>query len=306
MKKVLLIGHPLGHSASPVFQNAGFKTLREEGVLKEDVVYELCDILPSELGNVIGRIRKDDVYLGCNVTIPYKVEVIKYLDRLFGLAAEDAVGAVNTVIKNSGELEGRNTDVEGFSLGLKRKLDFDLKGKHIFLAGAGGGGRAVAFQSISEEVKKIVISDIDNNKLERLQSDLYRLAAAKSIDVKITAINPVTDSDTADKEISQAELIVNATPIGMGEDRRTSVNTKVIHNGQYVFDLIYNPVETVLLSEAKKKGIKYCNGLSMLLYQGVAAFDGWMALFAGSQLPFPKAHADMEEALKKHFGVDAL
>ncbi|MEA3347354.1 MAG: shikimate dehydrogenase, partial [Candidatus Auribacterota bacterium] len=153
MKKVLLLGHPLGHSASKVFQDAGFKAL---GV---DVTYELCEIPPEELESKIKEIRESDEYLGCNVTIPYKVNVIKYLDQLSGDYAE-IIGAVNTVIKKkNGELWGYNTDVLGFFAGIEKKLNLDISDKVIFIAGAGGAGRAIEMGSLFKGARKIVIAE---------------------------------------------------------------------------------------------------------------------------------------------------
>ncbi|MCK9554643.1 shikimate dehydrogenase [bacterium] len=297
--KVLLIGHPLGHSASGIFQNAGFSAL---GM---DVSYENCDIGPGELDNKINEIRKSDQYLGCNITIPYKTDIIKLLDEIDDSGLAGITGAVNTVVRRQdGRLCGYNTDVTGFREAAKRKLKIDFAGKNILIVGAGGAGRAVvAAVGLSLEVDKpsgVVIADIDLPKAARIEAE----AGMPGIDFAAKS------ADDIDKEIQKADLIINATPLGTGKDTRTPINTDLLHKGQYLFDVVYNPVETVLLKKAKGKGVICCNGLSMLFYQGWHAFRLWIEEYnvrSGLKLrPDNAVHDRMKDALKKHFGVDEL
>ena len=306
MKKVLLLGHPLGHSASPVFQNAGFKAL---GV---DVTYELCDILPEKLESKIKEIRESDEYLGCNVTIPYKVDVTKYIDKDKLDDYAEIIGAVNTVVKKkNGELWGYNTDVLGFFAGVEKKLKLGLTDKTIVIVGGGGAGRALILGqtlmigSIVKGAKKIILIELDDKKRLEIVEEVNSRKIFKETGGEISSLDPFQDASDVDKGIREADLIVNATPLGMGEDRRTSVNADILHEGQYVFDLVYNPVETELLKKAREKGLKCCNGLVMLLYQGIEAFDLWMEEFTGEK-PSEEIHEKMEEALKNHFGVSEL
>ena len=299
MKKVLLLGHPLGHSASPVFQNAGFKAL---GV---DVTYELCDITPEKLESKIKEIRESDEYLGCNVTIPYKTQVIPFIDELDKIP-EKGIGAVSTIIKTDGLLRGYNTDLDGFLKGVKEKLGFSIHGKTIFIAGAGGAGRVAAFVALGQ-AKKIIISDVDNRKSSELAEHLTKQKhLSDNKNIEFLTVNPLSDVNVADEEVEKADLIVNATPLGMGEDKRTSINTDVLHKGQYVFDLVYNPIETELLKKAREKGLKCCNGLVMLLWQGMEAFDLWLHKELNDGTAPPHVYRAMEEALKNHFGVSEL
>ncbi|MCK5160490.1 MAG: shikimate dehydrogenase [Candidatus Aureabacteria bacterium] len=302
MKKVLLLGHPLGHSASPVFQNAGFKAL---GV---DVTYELCDIPPEELESKIKEIKESDEYLGCNVTIPYKVEALKKVDYIDNENRYvEIIGAINTIVNKNGVLWGYNTDVLGFlwayrsKFGLNSKALEFFKDKKIFIAGAGGAGRAVAAGAFVELAEKIFIFDVDNSKA----SELVKHLSTYKTDVYHSEIKNVLQ-DTVDEHVTEADIIVNATPLGMGKDTRKSINTEVLHSGQFVFDLVYNPVETPLLEDAKQKGLKYCGGLLMLFNQGIWAFDYWMEELTGRKPPFIKAYKKMAEALKDHFGVAEL
>ena len=302
MKKVLLLGHPLGHSASPVFQNAGFKAL---GV---DVTYELCDIPPEELESKIKEIRESGEYLGCNVTIPYKVDVKNLVDRIDDKKAHvEIIGAMNTIVNRRGILWGYNTDGLGFLWAYKKKLNLDFKAKDIFrdktifIAGAGGAGRAVAAGALVGLAEKIFIFDVEKAKVSELVKHLskYDIYGYKP------EIKSVTENVT-DEYVKEADIIVNATPLGMGKDTRKSINTEVLHAGQFVFDLVYNPVETPLLKDAKQKGLKCCGGLLMLLYQGIEAFNLWMEELTGRKPPFLEAYKKMEEALKNRFGVSEL
>lgn len=300
MKKVLLLGHPLGHSASPVFQNAGFKAL---GV---DVTYELCDIPPEELESKIKEIRESAEYLGCNVTIPYKVDAKGLVDKIDdeNTYVED-IGAINTIVNKNGVLRGYNTDVLGFFVGIEKKLNLDIRDKVIFIAGAGGAGRAIEMGSLFKGARKIVIAEPDRQKRLDIVSEMNSRAVSLNEKGEISSFDPFQDASDVDKEVKEADLIVNATPLGMGEDKRTSINTDVLHEGQYVFDLVYNPIETELLKKAREKGLKCCNGLVMLLYQGIEAFDLWMKEFTGEK-PSEEIHKKMEDALKNHFGVAEL
>ena len=292
MKKVLLLGHPLGHSASPVFQNAGFKAL---GV---DVTYELCDILPEELESKIKEIRDSGEYLGCNVTIPYKVDAKGLVDKIDDENDYvNIIGAINTIVNKNGVLWGYNTDVYGFlgayknKFGLNSKAVKFFKDKKVFIAGAGGAGRAVAAGALVEDAEKIFVFDVDNSKASEL---VKHLAASYGTDRYKPEIRNVAES-AVDEHVKEADIIVNATPLGMGRDTRKSINTEVLH-----------PLETPLLKDAKQKGLKCCGGLLMLLYQGMWASDLWMEEFTGRKQPFLNAYKAMEEALKKHFKVKEL
>lgn len=303
MKKVLLIGHPLGHSASRIFQNEGFCTL---GL---DISYENCDISREKLKPTISGIKASGDYLGFNVTIPYKTDIFEYLDGVDSdtdIYAE-LTGAVNTVVrKKNGKLWGYNTDAIGFREAVRKKLDFNFSGKNILIVGAGGAGRAVvaAIESASEieRAASIVVADIDLPKADRIVSETKTSRPGGKLTAK--------DANDIDKEIKKADLIVNATPLGMGKDTRIPLNTDLLHKGQYLFDVVYNPIETPLLKEAKKKGLVCSNGLSMLFYQGWHAFRLWIEEYnqrSGKKLyPDDKVHNKMVEALKKHFGVDEL
>ncbi|MBN2190152.1 MAG: shikimate dehydrogenase [Candidatus Aureabacteria bacterium] len=296
MKKVFLIGHPLGHSASEVFQNAGFRAL------DMSVSYENCDIERSQLLSTVSEIKASDDYLGFNVTIPYKTDIIRLLDNVDSDPYAKITGAVNTVVrKASGELWGYNTDVIGFCEAVEKKLGFDFTGKKVLVIGAGGAGRAVV-ASMAGKVAGVVIADIDLSRADRIVCEAKKGMPRANLTSK--------NAGDIDEEIRQADLVVNATPLGMGKDTRTPINTDLLREGQYLFDVVYNPIETILLKKAKERGVLCSNGLSMLFYQGWHAFRLWIEEYnkrSGKKLyPDDKVHNKMVEALKKHFGVDEL
>lgn len=273
-----LVGYPLGHSLSPLMHNAAFKALGVEAT------YELFPLKPEELDKFFADLKKSDSPLfGLNVTVPYKEKVIPYLDSLNPYAKK--VSAVNTiVISKDRKLAGYNTDGPGF-LAHITELGFRPKGKRIAILGAGGAARAVlsVFCMIAERPESITIYDIEPEKAEILIRDL-----SASFDCSIVK----TVSSIDDLNVELADLLVNTTPVGMKPTDIPLIDEDMVHANMFVYDLIYNPAQTLLLTIAKQKGAKISNGLGMLYYQGVLAFQHW----AGIELP-ESVKKKMKEAL---------
>jgi shikimate dehydrogenase len=158
-----LIGYPLGHSISPVFQQAAFDKL---GL---DIRYELWETPPEKLSDVVNDIRSSDKS-GANVTVPYKESVIPMLDELNDVAA--GIGAVNTIVKKDEKLVGYNTDAEGFIRALEVEGKFDPEGKTMSMIGAGGVARAIGFALIQSGIKSLELFDIDMARAEKLAGEL--------------------------------------------------------------------------------------------------------------------------------------
>lgn len=258
-----ILGYPVSHSLSPVMHTAAFAAV---GL---DAQYRLFAVGPEELPSFISRIPDEHIN-GFNVTIPYKERIIPFLNEV----APDAsrIGAVNTVAVSSGRLTGYNTDAEGFLRHVKEDLSFDLASRIVLLIGAGGAARAVAYALCMAQVKKLVIGDLDCAKAARLVKDLKRNFPRVEI---VQALNP------EEMRVEQADMIVNATPVGMKPDDPCVIDPATLHQFQLVYDLIYNPLETTLLTAARAKGARCSNGLGMLLYQGVASFE----YFTGIKAP---------------------
>jgi shikimate dehydrogenase len=209
---------------------------------------------------------KESPIFGLNITVPYKETTLKYLDVLTPFAKK--IGAINTiVIDEDRKLTGYNTDAPGF-LSHLTELGFQTKGKHIALLGAGGVSRAIiaALCLIEEKPESIRIYDMVKEKADRLVEDLK-----ERIDLSI--VESVQSID--DLNIKMSDFLINATPVGMHADDPCLLEAELFHADMSVYDVIYNPSETVLLREAKEKGARVANGLGMLYYQGVLAFQHW-------------------------------
>ncbi|WP_457615127.1 shikimate dehydrogenase [Methanopyrus sp.] len=256
-----LIGHPVEHSLSPVMHNAAFKEL---GL---NYVYLTFDVPPEKLeGAVRGAV--DLGIVGLNVTIPHKEAVKGLCDELDRDA--ELIGAVNTVRLSQDKIEGFNTDGEGFLLALREEADFDPRGTKSVILGAGGAARAVSFKLATEGADEIVIANRTVERAERLAKELE-----KKVRVKARAIG--LNGKEIGRELRDADLLVDATPVGMypNEDEPPLVTADQMHENLIVNDLVYNPPKTRLLEEAEKAGATPVSGVGMLVYQGALAFELW-------------------------------
>jgi len=252
-----LIGSPLKHSLSPFMHNAGF------AALKINALYRLFELKPEELESFFGRLEENNIY-GLNVTVPYKEKVLNFLDKISDEAK--IIGAVNTIRVSGDILEGFNTDGEGFIKSLKEDLGFRPPAKAIIILGAGGAARAISVYLCKENIASIDIYDVDSNKAAKLAGHLKE-------NFKGVTVNHA--GSIAGLPLGKADLLVNATPIGLKESDPCLIEADLLGRNIMVYDLIYNPKETKLLKVVKEKGIRASNGLGMLLYQGMAAFEIW-------------------------------
>ncbi|MEO2117680.1 MAG: shikimate dehydrogenase [Methanocaldococcus sp.] len=256
-KVIGLIGHPVEHSFSPIMHNAAFK---DKGL---NYVYVAFDVLPENLKYVIDGAKALGI-VGFNVTIPHKIEIMKYLDGI----DKDAqlIGAVNTIKIEDGKAIGYNTDGIGARKALEEEIG-KVKGNNIVIYGAGGAARAVAFELAKDN--NIIIANRTIEKAEKLAKEIAEKLNKKfGEEVKFSGL---------DVDLNGIDIIINATPIGMypNVDVEPIVKAENMREDMVVMDLIYNPLETVLLKEAKKVNAKTINGLGMLIYQGAVAFKIW-------------------------------
>lgn len=258
-KIVGLIGYPVEHSKSPLMHNAAFESL---GL---DFIYLLFSVRPPYLKDAVMGLRALNV-VGANVTIPYKEEVMKYLDEVTPEAK--LIGAVNTIHNREGKLIGYNTDGQGFITSLLIDGRVELEGQKVLLIGAGGAGKAVAVKLAERGVESLGITD---KIVERAEALVGRLRE-NIPDCPIYAIPP------GDKEFARtllgSTLLINATPVGMKEGDPCVIDPEYLHKGLFVYDVIYNR-ETPLIEAAKKRGLKVLGGMGMLIHQGAAAFEIW-------------------------------
>ncbi|MBF0485697.1 MAG: shikimate dehydrogenase [Candidatus Omnitrophica bacterium] len=280
-----LVGYPLGHSLSPVMHNTAFKELDVEAV------YVLFPMKKEELKPFFDDLKSpDSPIFGLNVTVPHKENVIPLLDSLDAFA--EKVGAVNTVvITNKRKLIGYNTDGPGFLAHLT-ECGFNPKDKRIAILGAGGASRALisAFCLLPEKPECIKVYDIDAERAAHLIRDLGER-------MDISPVKIVSSIDDLNIEI--ADLLVNATPVGMKAEDVALVSEELLHAHMMVYDLVYNPSETALLKMARQKGAKAVNGLKMLFYQGVLAFQRWGEVQLSDQIK-KRMWEELEKASQSH------
>ncbi len=258
-KIVGIFGYPIEHTLSPLMHNAAFKKLNL------DYVYLPFSVEPAELKKAVESLRSLNI-IGVNITIPYKEKVMKYLDEI----DKDAclIGAVNTIHNINGLLKGYNTDGEGFISSLVNEARLNLDGKKVLLIGAGGVGKAIAIKLAEKGVERIVITDKIIEKARKLVKHVVHTISdccVYSLDFNETKVA---------REISEADILINATPVGMHKNDPYVVNPKLVRKNLFVYDVIYNR-NTELLNSAKKIGAKNLGGLGMLLYQGAISFEIW-------------------------------
>jgi len=255
-----LFGYPVSHTFSPAMHNAAFQKL------KFNSLYLSFSVRPDQLRAAVTALRTLGI-CGVNLTIPHKEMVVPYLDELSREAK--LIGAVNTIVVNEDRLIGHNTDGRGFLLALKRGLHIDAKKKSIFVIGAGGAAKAIAFQLALEGVREIFITDIAQDRAHKLVSALNKHIPA--CHAKFVMSQP----DEVERTVADADILVNATPIGMKDTDPLLLSARSMHSKLVVCDVIYNPTATKLLRAAKGRGLKTMNGLGMLLYQGAMSFYLW-------------------------------
>ncbi len=276
---VSLLGFPLKHSISPAFQQAAFD------FYKLDLRYEAWDVPPEGLGDAVARLRQPQS-LGANVTVPYKEAVVPLLDEVVGVAA--GIGAVNTIAKREGRLLGYNTDVSGFLRALREVGGFDPRGKDVVVLGAGGAARAVAFGLLGAGIVSLTLVNRTEGRVLRLAQEL-----ASQFGAPVHA-RPWGELASA---LARCQLLINATTLGMkhGPDEAQSpLAAGDIPEGVLIYDLVYNPIETPLLEEARKAKANVMGGFCMLIYQGADAFELWTGREVYVDIMFQAARRALE------------
>ncbi len=253
-----VIGHPIEHSMSPIMHNAAIRDL------DLNYIYVSFNIVPKELSDAIKGIKALNIK-GINVTLPYKQRIMKYLDEIDPLAQK--IGAINTIKNENGFLRAKNTDAAG---GKKALLDakYNYSNKNILILGAGGAARALSF-ILAEDVNRIVIVNRTEKRAIKLANELKKYFG---INIKVKLFN----HKVLEKEAKNANFLINTTPIGMYPNINESpFPLEFLHEELIVFDVVYNPLETKLIKNAKERGCKTLGGLDMLVNQGALAFEWW-------------------------------
>lgn len=269
-----LIGHPVEHSFSPPMHNAAFEALNM------DYVYTAFDVDPADLRQAISGADALNIR-GFNVTIPHKIEVMKYLNEIDEIAS--LIGAVNTI--DFKDLKGYNTDGIGAvkAIGEVTKI----KNRNVVIAGAGGASRAISFYIAKYGADSLTILNRNVEKAQRLAGDVSSSGL----------IDDVKSDSIGNMDLDDADILINTTPVGMhpNVDDTPVALAGDMHENLVVFDAVYNPNETGLLKQAINAGAKPVYGIKMLLYQGAESFEIW----TGRKAPVDV----MEDALKRTLGL---
>ena len=250
MKKYLVIGNPIKHSLSPKLHNHWFK---ENNI---NAVYEKKQLEETDIEGIITAMKNGDIE-GMNVTVPFKKSVIPFVDELEYLAKKTQ--SVNTIYKKKDKIVGDNTDVKGFQYALQH-IKYNVKGKKIFILGAGGVTSSIIFALKQLEVSIIMLSNRTKEKAENLKKIYPDLDLIKWGDIK------------------NFDMIINATSLGLKESDKIPINYDQIDAGKFFYDVIYNPKKTNFLLEAEKRGNQIENGKMMFAYQAQQAFEMWTGL----------------------------
>lgn len=269
-----VMGNPIAHSKSPAMHNAALAACNLHGH------YVPLHVTESALKEAIAGIVAMN-FRGVNVTVPHKIEVMKYVDEIDEAAKR--IGAVNTIVNNDGHLVGYNTDGIGYIRSLKEEVMADLKGKSVLVIGCGGAARGIIYALLGELPDKVIVAN-------RTVDSAYALAKEWS------ALGNIEGCSLAEADVKaqHVDLIINTTSVGMHPHiHNCPIEPTHIPTGIVVSDLIYNPLETALLQHAKAKGCLVHNGLGMFIYQGAYAFEYWTGI--------PAPIEAMKQAVKQSF-----
>ena len=272
-----VVANPIKHSISPFIHNRAFEATHTNGV------YLAWEIEGTDLAETVANIRRYQMF-GINLSMPYKEQVIPYLDQL----SEEArlIGAVNTVVNREGTLIGYNTDGKGF---FKSLPSFKISGKRMVLLGAGGAAKAILAQAILDGVSQVSVF-VRSASIEKTRPYLEKLQNETGFKVDLFALEDVSELQA---RITDSDLLVNATSVGMDGVSLPIPRNIVLSENLLVADVIYQPFETPFLKWARNQGNHAVNGLGMLLYQAAEAFQLW----TGKEMPT----AQIWELLKQKY-----
>jgi len=275
-----VLGHPIGHSLSPVMHNAA---LAELGM---DAVYLAFDVAPEHLMHVLPAMGNMG-FGGVNLTVPLKEVASGGIENRDVSARR--LGAVNTVeFTVDGSLKGHNTDGDGFIRALEEAFGAGPAGLSVFILGCGGAGRAVAITSAAEGADRVVLADAEPARASRVREEICE-AFAVPHGVNACPADPASWA----RECRQADLVIQATPVGMKKEDVSLLGPEAFCGEQRVMDLVYMYPDTGFTRTARERGAKTVNGIGMLLHQGAGAF----AIWTGKEPPIKVMRKALEDAV---------
>ena len=269
-KMYAVIGDPIAQSLSPQLHNGLFEA---NGI---DALYLPIEVKSEDLEKLVQGFRLMNLG-GFNITKPHKLDIMKYLDELDPLAQK--IGAVNTVVYRDKKMIGYNTDGFGFIKSIEKKLGKKVKEElTILILGCGGAVKSVAMALADWGIKKVIIANRTLSKADELIEQINENWPGKAQAISM-------EESELKKVLPNADLIVNGTSLGMNDaPERTPIAKELLRKDVFVYDMIYSPPMTQLLKDAKAAGAQTENGLEMLLYQGLLAFELWTGIFPDPEL----------------------
>jgi len=257
MKKVCVIGWPIAHSRSPIIHNYWLKHYGLEGL------YERREVKPEELPEFLTNLKAHG-YVGCNVTIPHKIEALKYVDHTDEVVRH--MGSLNTIWYAGDKRHATSSDGDGFYLNLEASVpNLNLKNKRAIVLGAGGSAKAIIERLLRAGMAEIAVQNRTPAKIAELNSIFGK---------QIKMLHP----DHFVSESKTASLLVNCTSQGMKGQPELEIDLSALPTDAVVADLVYVPLETRLLRAAKARGLPCAGGLGMLLHQGTIGFEKWFGV----------------------------
>ena len=255
-----VLGHPIGHTLSPVMHNVALEAL------EMDAIYLAFDVAPERLMDTLPAMANMG-FRGVNLTVPLKEVAFRGMADLADTAS--LLGAVNTVEFTTRGLRGHNTDGVGFLRAVDEAFGCDVAGRSVMMLGCGGAGRAVALTCARQGARRMVLTDLDPARVAQLAEELH--GVDPSLAIECIEASPAAWSEAA----REAELLVQATPVGMKPTDEPLLGADAFRAGQMLLDLVYMYPATGLMTVAREAGAQAANGLGMLLHQGVRSFEIW-------------------------------
>ena len=255
LKTYAVIGDPIDHSLSPTIHNAAYRELEME------CMYIAYRVIRGELATGIESLKKIKIS-GFNVTIPHKIEMMKYLDNVDENCKK--IGAVNTILNDDGILRGFNTDMDGFLEPIKRK-EIPIKDSKVLLLGAGGAARSIVVGFQKEGAKNITIVNRTKNKADELAEFSNKLGLNSNS-------RTIEEMDNFD---SSYDFVINASSVGL-KNERNIIPERLLNEQTTVYDIVYKPIKTDLINKAKERKCNIIFGYEMLLGQAMRSFEIWL------------------------------
>ena len=262
--KLVVIGNPINHSLSPYIHNYWLKDFGKTGIYTKKKVEE------ENLAEIVNDV-KNKKFIGVNITIPFKEKILNYVDEIDEVVKTSL--AANTLFLKNNRVVATNTDGIGFVNSVQKDCRFQLKGKSVFLVGAGGAARGILSSLIKKEVKEITLQNRDLSKVEKILKEFKKKSKTK-----------MNKQSWEERKIPESvDLLINATSLGLKKDEGLEINLSQMKKTSLVYDIVYAKGQTKLIQEAVKFGLRYQGGHAMLVRQASESFKIWFGNYPNEE-----------------------